>query len=275
MADPRAASTPILTVEDLSIRYAGAPEDSLALDHASFTVERGDRVGLVGESGSGKSTLASAVLRMLAPGAQLASGRIEFDGEDLLGQSGERMRALRSTRLARVPQDPLGSLNPVFTVGRQLADVVRAHRPERIGRRELRSLVERELTSVGIGDAALKRRSFAHELSGGMRQRVVIAMALINRPDLLIADEPTTALDATVQAQVIELLRERVASADMTLMLISHDIGVISELCTRVLVMYQGRIVEQGSTREVLTRPSHPYTRSLLDAARGHTAAAV
>ncbi|MEV8631372.1 ABC transporter ATP-binding protein [Streptosporangium sp. NPDC051023] len=262
-----APGAPLLVVDGLSVYYGTSATAKAAVEDASFTISRGDRVGLVGESGSGKSTLASAILRILPAAAIVRSGRIELDGEDLLSLKPAALRSIRSTRVARVPQDPLGSLNPVFTIGRQLSDVVTAHR--KLGRRERTLLVEEALRQVGIGDASVKRRSYPHELSGGMRQRVMIAMALLNHPDLLIADEPTTALDVTVQAQVVELLRERVANSAMTLLLISHDIGVISELCTKVMVMYGGRIVEQGAAADVLIRPSHPYTRSLLDAARG------
>ncbi|GLK12762.1 ABC transporter ATP-binding protein [Streptosporangium carneum] len=262
---------PLLVVDGLSVHYGTSKASKAAVDDVSFTISRGDRVGLVGESGSGKSTLASAILRILPAAATVRSGRIELGGEDLLALKPAALRSIRSTRVARVPQDPLGSLNPVFTIGRQLSDVVTAHR--RIGRRERTTLVEEALRQVGIGDAAVKRRSYPHELSGGMRQRVMIAMALLNHPDLLIADEPTTALDVTVQAQVVELLRERVDKSAMTLLLISHDIGVISELCTKVMVMYGGRVVEQGAAADVLVRPSHPYTRSLLDAARGKVTA--
>ncbi|MEV7781563.1 ABC transporter ATP-binding protein [Kitasatospora sp. NPDC088351] len=255
---------PLLTVDGLTVRYGSAERP--AVEDVSFSIARGDRVGLVGESGSGKSTLAAAVLRLLPPSASV-SGHIGLAGRDLTTLGPSELRALRSTRMARVPQDPLGNLNPVLTIGRQLSDVLSAHRP--LGRRERTATVEEALRRVGIGDAAVKRRSYPHELSGGMRQRVMIAMALLNHPDLLIADEPTTALDVTVQSQVVELLRERVADAGMTLLLISHDVGVVSELCTTVLVMYRGRIVENGAASDVLTRPTHPYTRSLLAAAHG------
>ncbi|MEU3657143.1 ABC transporter ATP-binding protein [Streptomyces sp. NPDC032161] len=257
---------PLLTVDSLTVRYGSAKRP--AVDDVSFTISRGERVGLVGESGSGKSTLAAAVLRLL-PATASVSGGITLDSHDLAALGPRELRALRSTLMARVPQDPLGNLNPVFTIGRQLSDVVSAHR--KLGRSERTEIIEDALRRVGIGDAAVKRRSYPHELSGGMRQRVMIAMALLNHPDLLIADEPTTALDLTVQSQVIELLRERVAGSGMTLLLISHDVGVVFELCTTVMVMYEGRIVERGTAREVLSSPSHPYTRSLLAAAHGGT----
>ncbi|MFF0449603.1 ABC transporter ATP-binding protein [Streptomyces sp. NPDC004609] len=255
---------PLLDIEGLTVRYGRAQRP--AVNDVSFSLRPGDRVGLVGESGSGKSTLAAAVLRLL-PASASVTGRVDLDGRDLTHLKPSELRALRSTRMSRVPQDPLGNLNPVFTVGRQMSDVLSAHRS--LGRKERTATVEEALRRVGIGDAEVKRRSYPHELSGGMRQRVMIAMALLNHPDLLIADEPTTALDVTVQAQVVELLRERVAEAGMTLLLISHDIGVVAELCTTVMVMYEGQIVEKGAASEVLTRPTHPYTRSLIAAARG------
>ncbi|MFE3021026.1 ABC transporter ATP-binding protein [Streptomyces sp. NPDC059256] len=261
------AQDPLLVIEGLTVRYGRTQPP--AVNDVSFVLRPGDRVGLVGESGSGKSTLAAAVLRLL-PASAAVTGRVDLDGHDLTALKPSELRGLRSTRMSRVPQDPLGNLNPVFTIGRQMSDVLSAHRS--LSRQERTEIVEEALHRVGIGDAAVKRRNYPHELSGGMRQRVMIAMALLNRPDLLIADEPTTALDVTVQAQVVELLRERVAEADMTLLLISHDIGVVAELCTTVMVMYGGEIVERGAASEVLTRPTHPYTRSLIAAARGRVA---
>ncbi|MFI6284609.1 ABC transporter ATP-binding protein [Streptomyces sp. NPDC051018] len=258
------ARDPLLTVDGLTVRYGRASQP--AVNDVSFSLRPGDRVGLVGESGSGKSTLAAAVLRLL-PASASVTGTVDLDGHPLTELKPSELRSLRSTRMSRVPQDPLGNLNPVFTVGRQMSDVLSAH--QSLGRKERTARVEEALHRVGIGDAAVKRRSYPHELSGGMRQRVMIAMALLNHPDLLIADEPTTALDVTVQAQVVELLRERVAEAGMTLLLISHDVGVVSELCTTVMVMYGGEIVEKGAASDVLTRPTHPYTRSLIAAARG------
>ncbi|MFD9427023.1 MULTISPECIES: ABC transporter ATP-binding protein [unclassified Streptomyces] len=262
-----AAGPAALSVRDLTVTYRRDGLDHVAVDGVSFELPPGERLGLVGESGSGKSTMASAVLRTLPANARVSSGSITMGGSDLQQLNETELRSLRSTRIARVPQDPLASLNPVFTIGRQLTDVVRAHR--RVSRAEAIDIAEEVLRQVGLPDVAVKRRSYPHELSGGMRQRVIIAMALINQPQLLIADEPTTALDATVQAQIVELLHERVTAADMSLLLITHDIGVVSELCTRVVVMYRGRIVEQGPAGEVLSNPAHTYTASLLDAARG------
>ncbi|MYW00915.1 ABC transporter ATP-binding protein [Streptomyces sp. SID3343] len=260
-----------LSVRDLTVGYRRAGHDTVAVAGAGFELAAGERLGLVGESGSGKSTLAAAVLRTLPDNAHVSSGSISFGESDILGLDPARLREIRSTRIARVPQNPLASLNPVFTIGRQLTDIVRAHR--KVTKAEAIDIAEDILGKVGLPDVAVKRRSFPHELSGGMRQRVMIAMALINQPQLLIADEPTTALDTTVQAQIVELLRERVTTARMSLLLITHDIGIVSELCTQVLVMYQGRIVEQGPTADVLTNPRHDYTASLLAAVRGEPTA--
>ncbi|MFF4789026.1 ABC transporter ATP-binding protein [Streptomyces sp. NPDC001276] len=261
------ADTAALSVRDLTIGYRRGDREAPAVVGAGFEISAGERVALVGESGSGKSTLASAILRTLPDNANVVSGSISLGGRDLLRLDPAGLRGIRSTRIARVPQDPLAGLNPVFPVGKQLTDVVRAHHA--VSKSEAIGIAEEVLRQVGLPDVAVKRRSFPHELSGGMRQRVLIAMALINRPQLLIADEPTTALDATVQAQIVDLLRTRVTAAGMSLLLITHDIGIVGELCTRVMVMYRGQIIEQGPVTDVLTNPRHDYTASLLAAARG------
>ncbi|OPC77729.1 hypothetical protein B4N89_36150 [Embleya scabrispora] len=264
---PGTPTAATLSVRNLTISYRRGGRDTVAVAGADFALAPGERLGLVGESGSGKSTLAAAVLRTLPDNARVSSGSISLGGSDILSLDAAELRRIRSTRIARVPQNPLASLNPVFTIGRQLTDIVRAHR--KVSKAEAIAIAEEILGKVGLPDVAVKRRSFPHELSGGMRQRVMIAMALINRPQLLIADEPTTALDTTVQAQIVELLRERVTTARMSLLLITHDMGIVSELCTQVMVMYRGRIVEQGPVADVLTNPRHEYTASLLAAVRG------
>lgn len=254
--------TKVLELSNVMVRYS--PSGPAAIDDVSLVVDRGDRVGIVGESGSGKSTLASTILRSL-PGGSLVEGTITYAGQDITAMPESRFRPLRSVEIARIPQDPLASLSPVLRVGTQLRDVVRAHRS--LPNPELIDLIERALTEVGIPEPNFKRRAFPHELSGGMRQRVLIAMSLINEPRLLIADEPTTALDVTVQAQIIDLLQQEFDRRNMTLLLITHDIGVVAELCDRIVVMRHGRVIEEGDITEVMAAPQHPYTRELFAAA--------
>jgi oligopeptide/dipeptide ABC transporter ATP-binding protein len=257
----------LLTVSHLTTSYRAGNDRKVVVNDVSFTIAPGERVGLVGESGSGKTTIASSILRILPSSASIDSGSITLGHTDMLAAPDTRLRAVRSVEISRIPQDPLASLNPVITIGKQLSAVVRAH--HRVSREELDRKVIDALRAVGIGDAANKLSAYPHELSGGMRQRVLIAMALINEPNLLVADEPTTALDVTVQAQVIDLITSSVAVGGMALLLISHDIGVVSELCDRVLVMFDGRIVEEGDVADVLARPAHPYTRALLESVHG------
>jgi oligopeptide/dipeptide ABC transporter ATP-binding protein len=260
----------LLDVEDIVTTVGGGVGRRAIVDGVSFMIDRGERVGLVGESGSGKTTVASSVLRILPPGLTLSSGRIRLGQTDLLEAAPAELRRLRSARMARVPQDSLGGLNPVLTIGYQMKEVLRAH--QKLGRKTLEERVVTALQRVAVPDAASKLRCYPHELSGGMRQRVLIAMALLNEPELLIADEPTTALDVTIQAQVVNLLRECVDDTAMALLLITHDIGVIASLCDRILVMYAGQIVEDGAVADVLARPAHPYTQALIRAAHASVA---
>jgi len=259
----------MIELKDVSITYGAATRS--AVSNVSLSVSAGERVGIVGESGSGKSTLTSAILRSLPKGARV-DGQIVYDGRDLATIQEAEFRAIRSVGIARIPQDPLASLNPVIRVGNQLRDVLRAHR--RLSKAECVELVEQALGEVGIPEPHLKRKAFPHELSGGMRQRVLIAMSLINEPRLLIADEPTTALDVTVQAQIIDLLQRELDSREMSLLLITHDIGVVVELCTRIVVMRNGRVVEEGLTADIMANPQHPYTRELFAAAERQPAGA-
>lgn len=252
----------MLELSNVTIRYSQS--GPAVVDGVSLVVNKGDRVGIVGESGSGKSTLTSAILRSL-PRESRVEGSITYSGENITAMSESRYRPLRSVEIARIPQDPLASLNPVLRVGTQLRDVVRAHRS--MPKPELIRHIEGSLAEVGIPEPEVKRRAFPHELSGGMRQRVLIAMSLINEPQLLIADEPTTALDVTVQAQIIDLLQHELDIRSMTLLLITHDIGVVAELCDRIIVMRRGRIVEEGDIGEVMAAPQHEYTKRLFAAA--------
>ena len=248
----------LLAVTDLTIRFGAAA----VVDRASFTAARGETVALVGESGSGKSLTALAILRLLPPGA-LATGAVALDGTDMLAAAPERLRAMRGRTAGMVFQEPMTSLNPLHRIGRQVGEAMALH-----GRRPTQAAIVALLDSCGFPDAQ-RLGALPHQLSGGQRQRVMIAMALANDPALLIADEPTTALDVTIQAQILDLLAEQKARRGLALLLISHDLGVVRRHADRVCVMKDGRIVEQGCAAAVFARPSHPYTRMLLDAEPG------
>jgi len=256
-----AGQTPVLEVDALSVGYDTERGTLRALRDVSLEVDPGEIVGLVGESGCGKSTLISALIRLLAPNARVSGGGVRFRGRDLYALSEDQMRALRGDELAMVFQDPMTSLNPVLTIGRQMEDI---QFRRRIGRSEKRDRAAAMLSRVGISDPAERLDDYPHQLSGGMRQRVSIAMALMMEPSLLIADEPTTALDATLEVQIIHQLHTLQAEVGCAILFISHHLGVIAELCRRVVVMYAGEVVESGLVRDVFHEPSHPYTRMLL-----------
>jgi peptide/nickel transport system ATP-binding protein len=253
----------LLDVADLTVRFTrrGRP-DVRAVDGVSFSVSAGETVGLVGESGSGKSVTSLAIMGLLPKRGVAVSGRAEFAGRDLLGLPADELRDLRGRELSMVFQDPLSALNPVISIGLQVTEVLERHRS--MSGREARAEAARLLELVGIPDPARRLREYPHQLSGGMRQRALIAMAVACRPRLLIADEPTTALDVTIQAQILELLRGLVQEQGTALVLITHDLGVVAGLCDRVNVMYSGRIVEQADRRTLFVQPRHPYTTGLL-----------
>ena len=259
-------SEPLLQVDDLAVRID--PEHPgeapvRAVEGVSFEIARGEVVGLVGESGCGKTLTSLALLDLLPrPRGRVAGGVIRFEGRDLRALSEAERREVRGQRMAMIFQDPMTSLNPYLRIGEQLIEGAVWHTG--VGRREALARAEQLLTRVGIPDARLRLRSFPHELSGGMRQRVMIAMALLSEPALLIADEPTTALDVTIQAQILALLADLRAERGMSMLLITHDLGVVAGACDRVLVMYAGRIVETGPVNAVFDAPHHPYTRALL-----------
>ncbi|MCC7518114.1 MAG: ABC transporter ATP-binding protein [Verrucomicrobiae bacterium] len=254
---------PLLEVQDLRVAFAAEEGVVRAVDGVSFTVGAGETVALVGESGSGKSVTALALTRLLpSPPARFEGGRVLFEGKDTLAMTPRELRSVRGARIAYVFQEPSTSLNPVFRVRTQVAESLRLHRPEV---KVLRDEVLRLLDLVGIRDPSRVMEAYPHQLSGGMQQRVMIAMALACRPALLVADEPTTALDVTVQAQILDLLRDLRRRLDMAVLLITHNFAIVSHFADRVLVMYRGRLVEQGGAREVLRRPRHAYTAALLD----------
>jgi peptide/nickel transport system ATP-binding protein len=253
----------LLSIQDLSVEIGAGAGAVRAVDGVSFDVPSGGTLGLVGESGCGKSLTALSILRLLRdPPVRIASGRILFQDEDLLALPEPALRRLRGNRIAMVFQEPMTSLNPVYTVGAQVGEVVRIHRGA--DRRAARERAVELLRQVGIPAPEERVDAYPHQLSGGMRQRVMIAMALACDPDLLIADEPTTALDVTIQAQILELLRSLQRSRRMSLLLITHDLGVVAETCDEVVVMYAGRVVERAPVRALFSRPAHPYTAGLL-----------
>ena len=253
----------LLQVENLSVVLQTQRGPARAVRDVGFTLERGQTLGLVGESGCGKSITAQALLGLLPEHAQVA-GNIRFDGQELVGLSDAALRHLRGNRIGMVFQEPMTALNPVHTIAHQVAEPLRLHRG--LSRRAAREQAIGLLDRVGIPDARRRADAYPHQFSGGQRQRVTIAMALACGPDLLIADEPTTALDVTVQQQILALVRELVAERGMALLLISHDLGVVAQNVERLLVMYGGSVVESGPTRELFAHPMHPYTLGLFGA---------
>ena len=259
-----AAGDVLLDVVDLRVSFALPDRRIEAVRGVSFRVHAGETVGLVGESGSGKSATALAILRLLPAAGRIEGGDVRFHGESLAQLSPAALRRVRGRRIAMVFQEPMTSLNPVLTCGEQVAEMLRVH--ERLARGAARHNAVQLLERVRLPDPALQARQYPHQLSGGMRQRVMIAIALACRPELLIADEPTTALDVTVQAEILALMRELQRETGMAMLWITHDLGVVAEMASRLVVLHQGQVVEEGNTAEVLARPRHAYTRGLLTA---------
>lgn len=255
---------PLVEIENLSGYFRTYGGNLKALNGVTLTIEEGRVTGLVGETGSGKSVTASAILRLFADNFVLTGGAIRLKGVDLLQLSEDELRQVRGNRISMVFQDARAALNPVFSVGEQLERVARQH--ARLSRAEAHRRVLEILTHVQIPEPRRRARQYAHELSGGMAQRVMIAMALIHSPELLILDEPTTGLDVTIQAEIMDLVRGLVAESGVTALLITHDLGVVAEMCDLVAVMYAGQVVEYGSARQIFEQPEHPYTRELLRA---------
>ena len=258
--------TPLLDVQHLTVAFERPGSALMAVDDVSLTIEAGETLGLVGESGSGKSVTALAILRLLQRPGRVIGGQILFEGRDLLRLPESDMQAIRGSRISLIFQEPMSALNPTMRVGDQIAEALTSHG---VGKDDARRRVVELLEAVRITDAAKRSRDYPHQLSGGMRQRVMIAIALACRPPLVIADEPTTALDVTIQAQVLEMLGELKERFNLALLLITHDFGVIAEMADRVAVMRGGQIVEQGPVRQILREPSHEYTQRLLRAVPG------
>jgi microcin C transport system ATP-binding protein len=256
---------PLLSVEDLSVSFRQDGKQVLAVDHASFTVNKGETLALVGESGSGKSVSALSILKLLPyPAAEHPSGRVMFKEENLLDSDETDLRRVRGNDITMIFQEPMTSLNPLHTVAQQIGEILSLH--QGMSEAAARPRIVELLTKVGIRNPESRLEDFPHQLSGGQRQRVMIAMALANNPDLLIADEPTTALDVTVQAQILKLLKDLQRDTGMALLLITHDLGIVRRMADRVAVMQHGKIVESGVTADVFAGPQHPYTRMLLAA---------
>lgn len=267
LAPPPLAHTasPLLAVQNLTVSFPGTNGAARAVDNVSFTVNAGETVGVVGESGCGKSVTALSLLRLVpSPGTVSADSAIRFDNRELLQLDTEALRTIRGREMSMIFQEPMTALNPVLTVGDQVAEVVRVHTSA--SRRDAWTQAVQMLKDVGIADPEARAKQYPHELSGGMRQRVMIAMALILEPKLVIADEPTTALDVTIQAQILELLRAKRDRTGLALLLITHDLGVVAEMASRVLVMYAGQIVESAPVHELFANPAHPYTVGLMAA---------
>src|SRR5690349_20531979 len=258
-------STPLLELENLSTHYVSARGTRVvrAVDDVSLRIHAGETLGIVGESGSGKSTLALTILRVLPPAARIVSGRMMFEGEDLLRKSEEEMQRVRGRRIAMILQDPMASLNPLFTIGNQVAEPIRAH--EGASRATAWSRARELLKSVRIPSPETRVTQYPHEMSGGMRQRIVGAIGISCEPRLLIADEPTTSLDLTIQAQYLKLLRDLQRPHGLALIFITHNLGIVAKMCDQLAVMYAGRVVEAGPVRQVFRAPMHPYTRALLN----------
>ena len=258
--------TPLLDVQHLTVAFERPGSALKAVDDLSFSIQPGETLGLVGESGSGKSVTALAILRLIQPPGKVTAGRVLFEGRDLLQLPESEMRSIRGGRISLIFQEPMTALNPTMRVGDQIGEALTSHA---VGKDQARQRVVELLDAVRIPDAARRARDYPHQLSGGMRQRVMIAIAVACRPPLVIADEPTTALDVTIQAQVLEMLSELKGRFNLALLLITHDFGVIAEMADRVAVLRGGQLVEQGPVRQILRAPSHEYTQRLLRAVPG------
>jgi len=258
------SAPPLLEIKELSTHFVSAAGTRVvrAVNDVSFTLHAGETLGIVGESGSGKSTLALTILRLLPPAARIVQGQINFEGENLLDKSASEMRHIRGKRIAMILQDPMASLNPLFTIGDQVAEPMRVH--EHMGRGGAWKRAKELLGAVRISAPETRVGEYPHQMSGGMRQRIVGAIAISCEPALLIADEPTTSLDLTIQAQYLNLLSDLQKRYNLALIFITHNLGIVAKMCDKVAVMYAGRMVESGPVRQIFNRPAHPYTEALL-----------
>lgn len=260
---------PLLTVENLKTHFHTDDGTAYAVDGVNFEVNQGETVAIVGESGSGKTVTSESVTKILdMPPGEIVEGTVRFDGKDLTSMSDEQLQDIRGNRISHIFQNPQNGLNPVYKVGRQIGESLRIHRDD-LSKDEIRDRVIDLLDRTGIPEASSRVDDYPHEFSGGMKQRVLIAMALACDPDLLIADEPTTALDVTIQAQILKLLEDIQEEYEMSIIFVTHDLGVVSEIADRVVVMYSGKVMERGSVEDVIQNPAHPYTKALIECLPG------
>ncbi len=254
--------TKLLEIDNLTVRFAGADGVAYAVNGVSYSLKAGEAVGVVGESGCGKTVTALSILRLIQSPGKIVGGRILFEGTDLLKLSDEEMRKVRGEKIGMIFQEPMTALNPVFTIGDQIGEGIRLHRG--VGKKEARDRSIEALTKVGVPDPTSRIDAYPHQLSGGLRQRAMIAMALALDPKVVVADEPTTALDVTIQAQILDLMNQMRKETGAGFVMITHDLGVVAQTCDQVVVMYAGRVVESGPVGELFDEPRHPYTRGLL-----------
>ncbi|NJB69315.1 peptide/nickel transport system ATP-binding protein [Desulfobaculum xiamenense] len=254
----------LLEVQDLTVKFAMRKGTLPAVNGVSFSLGRGERMGLVGESGAGKSVTGFAILNLISKPGYIESGRVVFEGQDISALSYDEMRHIRGNRISMIFQDPMMTLNPVLTIGTQMVETLQAHR--NISRKEAEEIAIEKLRKVYIPSPEKRLQQYPHEFSGGMRQRIVIAIALLTSPSLIVADEPTTALDVTIQAEIMALLEELCETENMGLILITHDLAVVSQVTQKIAVMYAGRVIEMGLTEDIIGHPLHPYTKGLINA---------
>ncbi|PIE43217.1 MAG: methionine ABC transporter ATP-binding protein [Gammaproteobacteria bacterium] len=254
----------LLEVKELVVKFALRQGEVTALDHISFSLNRGERLGIVGESGAGKSVAAFSILNLISRPGYIANGEILFDNQNLVSLSNRDLRSIRGNRISMIFQDPMMTLNPVLTVGQQMRECLNTH--TKLNQAQAEEICLEKLKLVQIPSPETRINQYPHELSGGMKQRVIIAIALLLNPDIIIADEPTTALDVTIQAEIMELLLNLCEQQNLALILITHDLGVVSQVTQRTIVMYAGRIIEEGPTKEIINEARHPYTQGLIKA---------
>jgi peptide/nickel transport system ATP-binding protein len=257
----------LLEINDLEVKFALRFGDLTAINGVSFHLDKGERLGLVGESGAGKSVTGFSIINLISKPGYISRGSIRFEGKEITTLPDEEMRIIRGNRISMIFQDPMMTLNPVLTIGSQMVETIHAHRD--ISQKDAEAIALEKLAQVQIPSSEKRLKQYPHEFSGGMRQRIAIAIALLNEPALVIADEPTTALDVTIQAEILNLLTELCGIEDMGLILITHDLSVVSQTTEKMAVMYAGKIVESGPTQSVIMRPKHPYTRGLIKALPG------